>query len=374
MDPPLVLALGAEEGVASEPLLYVTTRTPRRGRVPYATEVGDDVRRGRAHVRLTPERLSLLEAIEHAAFPWHGLRDVEPLDTEPFAEHLDAALDATPGSDLVVYVHGTKVTFERPISRAAELQHFAGRRFATLAFDWPSHGNILAYVLGPDRRRAKEAAHPFAQMLDWLSTHSDAERIHVLAYSAGCEVVTLGLSELRERHADESPEELHERLRLANVVLCSGDVPVPEFLEHLPAIHDVARRVTVLLSDADNALQAAERFMGGPVRLGEEEAEHEIEAFLAQRPCPRLHLIDVSLGQEARGFDITGHHYWYRHPWVAADVLMLLLTDRDPEVRGLVRGPWHQVWTLPHDYPARLTEAARDAGLPVEPGSSAAQP
>ncbi len=367
MDPPIVLDLGSDQGTDSEPVLYLTMRQrdERRTPAPYVARVAEHVRMGQVIAKLAPAEISVGGVSEHVGLLWHDLASTARDDAAPFFDALEESLENTPARDLVVYVHGTKVDFELPVTRAAELQHFGGRRFATIAFDWPSHDNILSYVIGSDRNRARAAAHPLAQLVEWLAQHSTAERIHVLAYSAGCETATLALRELREANATLSPEELHAKLRLANVVMASGDVTVTEFLDDLAAIHDIARRVTVLVSDADGALEAAERWMGGAVRIGEENSMEALESFLESRPCPRVSLIDVSLDRDSRGFDIAGHHYWYRHSWVSADLLMLLLTDRDAGQRGLVPGPWHQVWGLPADYPQRLRSAAIDAGLPV---------
>jgi hypothetical protein len=42
--------------------------------------------------------------------------------------------------------------------------------------------------------------------------------------------------------------------------------------------------------------------------------------------------VDVSRHKEVRGFDIGGHHYWYRyrHPWMSSDILFLLRTNLPP--------------------------------------------
>lgn len=372
MDPPVVIALGSAEGVPAESVLYATIRA-RDGQIDEAVSYGvgtsEEVRFGSASVRLAPAALDVLSTIEHFVFPWHDLHKTKPAEAGDVLAELEVALAATPAQDLLVYVHGTKVAFDLPISRAAELQHFGGRRFATIAFDWPAHSNIFAYAFGPDRQRAIDAAHPLAQLLDWLAEHTTAERIHVLAYSAGCETATFGLAELRAQYPELNATELRKKLRIANTVFACGDIEVDQFIHNLPAIHELAGRVTVLVSDHDTALLSAERWMGGRKRLGDGHSEAELLEQTAILTLPRFQIIDVSLGSAARGFDIDGHHYWYRHPWVSADMLMLLLTDRDAGERGLARGPWHQVWMLPADYPSRLRAAARALNIPVQPES-----
>jgi hypothetical protein len=67
--------------------------------------------------------------------------------------------------------------------------------------------------------------------------------------------------------------------------------------------------VVITVADDDSALKAAERFMGGKVCIGEEKAEIIEAALIIKNELPNVEIIDVSFGQEVRGFDITGHHY-----------------------------------------------------------------
>ena len=73
----------------------------------------------------------------------------------------------------------------------------------------------------------------------------------------------------------------------------------------------------------------------------------------------RLEVVDVSGGKRERGFDIGGHHYWYRHPWVSSDVIMRVRTGLAPAERGLVAEENARFWLLPADYPDRVRAAAR---------------
>ena len=75
----------------------------------------------------------------------------------------------------------------------------------------------------------------------------------------------------------------------------------------------------------------------------------------------RLQVVDVSYGSEARGFDITGHRYWFNHPWASSDVLLSIRTDFLPEQRGLQQGEAHLHWVMPDDYPQRLKESLESA-------------
>ena len=65
----------------------------------------------------------------------------------------------------------------------------------------------------------------------------------------------------------------------------------------------------------------------------------------------------TGFGGEDRGFDITGHRYWFDNPWANSDALLVLRTDLDAESRGLMQGEESSVlWWMPQDYPRRLAE------------------
>ena len=81
------------------------------------------------------------------------------------------------------------------------------------------------------------------------------------------------------------------------------------------------------------------------------------------RSQDRLEIVDVSQGREERGFDITGHRYWFNHPWASSDVLLAIRTDLTPIERGLEPGEFPGVWIMPWDYPQRLAESLRTAEL-----------
>jgi hypothetical protein len=130
------------------------------------------------------------------------------------------------------------------------------------------------------------------------------------------------------------------------------------FFNRLPAISELVDQVVITVTDDDSALNAAERFMGGKVRIGEEKAEIIEEAFITKNELPNVEITDVSYGQKVRGFDITGHHYWYRHPWMSSDIIFLMRIDLPPHRRGLSPTELEGIWFLSHDYPEKIQKAA----------------
>ena len=266
---------------------------------------------------------------------------------------MNASIEASRDDDLLIYVHGAKVNFYNANAFAAQLDHFMGRDMTSMAFSWPTRQNIIAYGGGGDVRRAYRAAPALTSLLEELAMSSVARRIHIVCWSAGGRVVTAALKELHERHGGDGAA-LRERFRLGTVYYAAADVPGEEFLEALPALNSLASRIVVTVSSMDGALNMARTFMGGGTRIGQRNQELTEEEMAVVTSADRLEVIDVSRDWEGRGFDITGHRYWFDHPWASTDVVLSVRSDFSPAERGLAPTDLDLLWKIPADYPQRL--------------------
>ena len=120
----------------------------------------------------------------------------------------------------------------------------------------------------------------------------------------------------------------------------------------------MVQNIVVTVSDNDDVLRAISRFMSGSERIGSEEAGIREEEFVLANNINHSDIIDLLHGKKKRGFNITGHHYWYRHPWASSDIIFLLRTDLPAHQRGLEASELERVWYLTHDYPERIRKAA----------------
>ena len=205
-------------------------------------------------------------------------------------------------------------------------------------------------------RRAYEAAPALASLLELLARESVARRIHIICWSAGGRVVTSALQRLHVRHGAEG-EDLRDRFRLGTVYFAAADVPGDEFLEALPALDDLARRIVVTISSKDGALEMAQTFMGGGTRLGQRNVNLSADRLDVVRSAERLEVVDVSRDREGRGFDITGHRYWFDHPWASTDLVLAVRSDLGPAERALAPTEVDLLWGIPADYPQRLRQS-----------------
>jgi len=171
--------LNPEEKTTSIPVFYATNRTPQHhsDAVPYGNGMSDMLHMGEVQVRFgdhltswedlflastqpdhsDPLSLSLEDTNEITTINTNDLHS-EKLSSTPslreFTEKINEHLSKARDKEIIIYVHGAKGSFLKSVALTAEIDHFSGRDFIGIAFSWPSHQNILSYVLGIDTKRA----------------------------------------------------------------------------------------------------------------------------------------------------------------------------------------------------------------------------
>lgn len=344
--------LNDSQKTTSTNIFYATNRNPQpsNSKQPYGNGISTRLHVGRTTIlmgdadtpweslykasispfREKPVELYLGETVEMASIAQDDFLDKDQMlspSLKAFADAINAELASSKDKELMIYVHGAKFDFFRSCALTAELDHFAGRDFVGIAFSWPSHQNILTYITGIDVHRSWSSTRSFRTLIRFLARSTTAKAINIICYSAGGRVVSKALFEMRQIHTDLNPEELKSIYKLGVVVFAAADVSIDDFLHRLPGICDLSRLIVVTISDGDNVLEMASVVMGGGPRMGTDEAEMIEEEFAMTRAIENLEIVDLSRGKEDRGFDITGHHYWYRNPWASSDIIFLLLTD-----------------------------------------------
>jgi esterase/lipase superfamily enzyme len=282
-----------------------------------------------------------------------------------FFEKLNTALDRTLDKDLIIYVHGANNTFYRSSAQAAQFHHFTGRNSVVLFFSWPSAASLLRYAV--DVNNARRTVPVFARFLEFLSRHSRARYIDILAYSAGAQVLSPALAELRRKHGSEDIVELKQRLRLGEIYFAAPDVDFKVFLENLATYIDLPNHVTLALNPDDSVLKFAARHhkvsragRPDPDELSAEETRWVVETS-RKLPFDILWITSETIQNMDRG----SHSFWYSHPWVSTDVLVLFLFQVRPAERGLA--PYEmedgvRVWYFPDDYPEQVSKAINRLG------------
>ncbi|MEO0795761.1 MAG: alpha/beta hydrolase [Verrucomicrobiota bacterium] len=269
----------------------------------------------------------------------------QPVADSAFAELINAQLSVSGQQEILVYIGGYRAPFDSPVLVCTEFWHFLGYDGVAIAFAWPSTPSLWAYLR--DIEAADNASREFRLFLEYLSDHTDAERINILSYSAGTRMVVESLQEISLKPADAD-------LRIGRVILVGSDVSRAKIgalladgvLEHIDTL-------AVYLSGRDQALQFTDwlfdRDRIGSIREDETPRPQSL-AFL--KAHPNVELIDVSDAEYASLG--SGHHYFRDSPWTSSDIFASLEFDLAPRDRGLRLNPNNGRWEFPVDYPARL--------------------
>ena len=395
--------LGEEDPISSLPykgILYVTDRRPAEegDKVRYyRNERGHVLRVGIASIELKDQdftweearRISLLknrsnkyplrvsdaEEIGILKDSFNDFMDPEILDPDPdrpareFAAMIDQKLEQSENKDVYIYLHGYKVVFENPILVATELWHFLGYDGAFIAYSWPSTPKTLAYA--SDLETAAYSARNLRLFLEYLARETTAERIHLIAYSAGTRVAISALAQLALMNNDEDEQAIHNRLRLGHVVLVGSDFDISLFGGYVvDGLMKVPGDLAIYTSRSDKALGVSSKVFARR-RLGQTWDREEMGDIVADylRRTKNLTVIDVSDAEEAGAGN--GHAYFRKSPWASSDILITLKYDLRPEERGLVTEEAWPVWHFPQDYPDRLRATLKAANPKLFGGAEA---
>jgi len=382
------------------PVLFVTNRLPL---LPppdarYSILPGKELRFGVAHVRIGddtldwpalyklsttsnggPRPLLRVERFDEQA----KLGDDEEVGTDgpvrAFFDRVNTLIDQTPDRDVLVYVHGANSNVPRAASHAAQFRHFTGRRMVVILFAWPSAESLLRYAT--DVRNARFTVPVFARFLTLLADNTRAERIDVIAYSAGAQVVSPALALLSRELGGDA-----QRLRIGEVYFAAPDVDTRAFVADMAHYLPFVGAVTLSVNLNDRVLGIVQRRAGASragrpdlTELSDEDSRFLLDASGRAADESPFDLLNVQ-PETLPYMSTTAHAFWYDDPWVSSDILIKLQAHLRPERRALEanRAPdGVRYWTFPGDYPARLPTTVGRPAVPAEaapPPPEAAQP
>jgi esterase/lipase superfamily enzyme len=275
---------------------------------------------------------------------------------EEYADAINAQLARSKRKHIYIYTHGYKVVFENPMLVATELWHFLGYDGVMIGYAWPSTPSKWAYIKDTDTSNGY--ARHFRKFLEYLGERTDAEEIHVIAYSSGTRMVARAFEQLALMYHDNSREEINARLRLGNLILIGSDLDRQVFSTYLAdGALDVPRHMSIYVSDKDKALGFA-RWLTRRERLGQMIEEGKLSPGVHRLLTDRKDHISVIDVSDAEGANTgNGHGYFRNSPWASSDILITLMYDLTAEQRGLMLKSTMPVWEFPNDYLSRLWAA-----------------
>ena len=271
-----------------------------------------------------------------------------------FANRVNEKLAVSNKKDIYIYVHGYRVVFNNPVLVAAELWHFLGYDGVFIAFAWPSTPKRLAYQ--SDVETTVLTSHNLRILTEFLADETNAERIHIIGYSAGTRVVINALVQMAFIHHNEDKAAIMRQRRIGHIILVASDFDRQLFGAYLvEGILKIPKSMAIYVSEKDRALGFS-KWLFRRERLGQMwTGPLNPRQIKYLNNTPELHVINVTEAEgSARG---KGHAYFRKSPWASSDILMTLMYDLEPAERGLIRSPNHPIWTFPDDYIQRLKVA-----------------
>ena len=183
----------------------------------------------------------------------------DPLDHSKISAWTARMLGGARKRQALVFVHGFNNRFEDAVFRFAQIVHDSGANVEPVLFTWPSRGSVLAY--GYDRESTNYSRNALESLLRDLANDPNISEITVLAHSMGNWLTLESLRQMAIRDHRVAP-------KIRNVILAAPDVDVDLAQE---AFHDIGEnrpRMTLMVSNDDQALAASRLIWGDSVRLG----------------------------------------------------------------------------------------------------------
>ena len=378
------------------PLFYITDRVPEKdenGNLKYGYErsasvafgstvvdLGDEIsweqllEASRAGKRIKDVPMKLGEITEiargpNAPTPYTEVDDVIVEDPEYKARRLAAAeifrkvmvqqLALTPRKEVFIFVHGFHNDFNDAAFAMGELWHFLGRIGVPIVYTWPAgHPGLFGYTY--DRESSEFTVYHLRQVLEFIASFPEVEKINIIAHSRGTDVAVTALRELtiKARAQGLSPRKVY---KIHNFVLAAPDLDVQVAQQRLIGDHLAwsADRFTMYTSPADKAIGWSDKLFASPKgRIGNlriEDMTDEARTVM-ERGNSTMSVINFmsSTDKSDSDADSFGHSYFRNAPTVSSDVILMLRDDLDAGSPG--RPLEHlggYFWRVPPGYPAQ---------------------
>ena len=183
------------------------------------------------------------------------LRSLEPETSERFFAALQESRSKSPGHEVLLFVHGFNMHFERASRYLAQLARDIGFQGPTILYSWPA---ARGYMAAEENVAASELhLKTFVRQLE----AGLGPGLHLMAYSMGNRALIAALAELSERRAPGDTR------RFGQVVLVAPDLDARWFASVAPRVRDVSTRITLYASSGDKALRIS-RALHGHARTG----------------------------------------------------------------------------------------------------------
>ncbi|RYZ29758.1 MAG: alpha/beta fold hydrolase [Propionibacteriaceae bacterium] len=273
----------------------------------------------------------------------------EPVDRSKVAAWTGRAVRRGAKRHVLVFVHGFNNKFEDAVFRFAQIVHDSGAEVAPVLFTWPSRGSVLAY--GYDRESTNFSRNGLETLLRDLAQDPNVGEVTVLAHSMGNWLTLESLRQMAIRDRRVAP-------KIRNVILAAPDVDMDLARA---AFHDMGKdrpRLTLMVSNDDQALAVSRLVWGDSVRLG--AIDPNVEPYRSELERENIGVLNLTT---VKSVDALNHG-----KFASGDVVALLgkrLADGQPISDGQVGIGDHLVRTAAGAASTVATGAALAVAAPV---------
>lgn len=246
------------------------------------------------------------------------LQKVAPESKDIFFNQVSAAVSSSRSKDAFVFIHGYNVSFESAAIRTAQLTYDFGFKGAPILYSWPSKGSLLGYLADEDA--IDETTANFKHFLEDVANNTGASVVHVIAHSMGNRAALSALSQLA------TDAHFLNFARFSTVVFAAPDVDRDLFISSIAKIRKPQTKITLYVSQHDQALTASHLLFHKELRAGEGGNDSIV--------LPGMDTVDVS----QLSADALGHSYYGDNGDVVRDVLEFFKGQIAPRP-GLSRVP-----------------------------------
>ena len=276
---------------------------------------------------------------------------------EVFRQVMVQQLALTPRKEVFIFVHGYHNDFNDAAFAMAELWHFLGRIGVPIIYTWPAgHPGLFGYTY--DRESSEFTVYHLRQVLTFIASFPEVEKIHVIAHSRGTGVAVNALRELTiaARAAGLDPQ---KQLKIHNFVLAAPDIDRQVAQQRIIGDHlaHSAHRFTIYTSPADKAIGWSDTLFDSPKgRIGNVTVEEMPETTKAALERSNANFAYVNFwsatDKSDSDADSFGHSYFRNAPTVSSDLILMLRDDLDPGPPGRpLESLGFKFWRVPPGYP-----------------------
>nr|WP_262266138.1 MULTISPECIES: alpha/beta hydrolase [unclassified Microvirga] len=161
---------------------------------------------------------------------------------------------------VLVFVHGFNNRYEDAVYRFAQIVHDSHADVAPILFTWPSRANVLEYAY--DRESTNYSRTQLEEVLRRAAQDPSVGDVTIMAHSMGSWLVIEALRQMAIRDGRVAP-------KIRNVILAAPDLDIDVFRRQSQELGPSRPKLTLFLSQDDQALGVS-RLIGGDVdRLGQ---------------------------------------------------------------------------------------------------------